>query len=129
MSVLIPEDGWKNDPPASNPADRIPSDLEWRPATAVDPQKPGTLKLVASFAVAAVADGLNAADFSVPLIYIPVDIVTVLILLALWGMRREIALALVTEMIPALNLFPTWVAVVAYLYFRTTKGSVTGPPA
>ena len=69
----------------------------------------------------------DAADFSVPLIYIPVDIVTVVILLALWGMHREIALALVTEIIPALNLFPTWVAVVAYLYFRTTKGSVTGP--
>ena len=128
MSVLIPKDGW-NHPPASNPPDRLPTVGEERPATATEPQKPGVLKLVVSFAVAGVADALNAADFSIPMIYIPVDIVTVVILLALWGMRREIALALITEMIPALNLFPTWVAVVAYLFFRTTKGPVTGPPA
>ncbi len=129
MSVLIPKDEWKH-PPASNPRDRLPTNFEGRPPTSAESQKPGVLKVVVSFAVAGVADALNAADFSVPLIYIPVDIVTVLILLALWGMRREIILALVTEMIPALNLFPTWVAVVAYLYFRSApKGSAIGPSA
>ena len=129
MSALIPNEGWKNAPPASNQLDHPPTDLGLRPVAVPETQKPGILKVVVSFAVAAVADGLNAADFSVPLIYIPVDIVTVLILLAIWGMRREIVVALVTEMIPALNLFPTWVAVVAYLYFRGTKESVTRPPA
>lgn len=77
------------------------------------------MKLIFSLAIAAIADGLNAVDFSVPLIYIPVDIATVLILLALWGMRRELLLALIPELIPALNVFPTWVAVVVYLYFRS----------
>lgn len=118
MSALIPNDRGKNTPPVSNPSDHQPTDLGLRPIVVTETQKTSVLKVVVSFAVAAVADALNAADFSVPLIYIPVDIVTVLILLALWGMRREIVVALVTEMIPALNLFPTWVAVVAYLYFR-----------
>lgn len=68
-------------------------------------------------AIAAIVDGLNVADFAIPWLFIPLDIVTVLTLIAIWGMRREFLLVLVPEMIPALNLFPTWVAVVLYLYF------------
>ena len=46
------------------------------------------------------------------------DIATVLILLATWGIRRELLLVLVPELIPGLNMFPTWVAVVIYLYYH-----------
>ena len=89
MSTLIPKDGRKNNHAKRNPpSDQPPTKIGLRPLTTPEPQKAGILKLIVSLAIAAIADGLNAADFSVPLIYIPVDIATVLILLALWGMRH-----------------------------------------
>lgn len=37
--------------------------------------------------------------------------------LAVWGLRRELLLVLISELMPGLNLFPIWVAVVVYLRF------------
>lgn len=116
MSALIPKNNHSERNP---PTDQPPTKISVRPLTDAKPQKASILKFILSLSIAAISDGLNAADFSVPLIYIPVDIATVLILLALWGMRRELLLALIPELIPALNVFPTWVAVVVYLYFRS----------
>ena len=46
-----------------------------------------------------------------------IDEVTVMIPLAVWGLRRELLLVLISELMPGLNLFPIWVAVVVYLRF------------
>ncbi len=120
MSALIPKTARKDNHPGKKPTpDQPPSKIIFRPLNDAEPRKAGLFRLIVSLAIAAIADGLNAADFSVPLIYIPVDIATVLMLLALWGMRRELLLALIPELIPALNVFPTWVAVVLYLHFRS----------
>ena len=41
-------------------------------------------------------------------------------------MRRELLVVLVPELVPGLNLFPTWVAVVLYLYFGPTQAKGEG---
>ena len=65
-----------------------------------------------SLAVAGVADSLNVAF---PVLFLPVGILTALILLALWGLRWEVAVAVIPELIPGVAMFPSWVLLVCYL--------------
>ena len=90
-------------------------------STENQPQQPGILKVLLSFAAAGIADFLNLTDFAIPLIYVLIDLVTVVILLAIWGIRRELLLTLMLELIPGLNLFPTWTAVVGFLCYRASQ--------
>jgi hypothetical protein len=90
-------------------------------STTSGPVGSGWIKLVLSLGIATVSDGLNLEDFAIPLIYLPVDIVTASLLFLIWGRRYELLLVLIPEAIPALNLFPTWTAVVLYLFFRTSN--------
>lgn len=76
-------------------------------------------RLIVTLAVGGVADALNIVDTVAPIIYIPVDCVTVLVFLAAWGFRPELLAVLIAEMIPGLNVLPTWVAVALYLYGKS----------
>ncbi len=70
-----------------------------------------------SLLIALVADALDVAP---PLSYIG-DGLAFIALLATWGFRWEIALALIPELIPGISVFPTWTAVVMALWFQGEK--------
>jgi hypothetical protein len=78
------------------------------------------LKYVATFAVAATADGLQ---FAFPPFWIPISIVAALILFALWGWRWEILCVLVPELAPGIGILPSWVAIAIYLTGRDAGGT------
>ena len=120
MSALIPKGGWRNTQPSKTSLLGQPQTTTREgPPSRNEPQRLNLLKIAVSLAIAAIADVLNAAFFFQPLVYIPVDIGTVLILFAIWGMRIEILLVLIPELIPGLNMFPTWVVVVGYMCYRS----------
>jgi hypothetical protein len=106
MSSLIPNEGSskiKADKPPEIPVRR--SKLK----------KGSGLKHVVTIAVAAAADGLQLAF---PPLWIPVSIVTALILFALWGWRWEILAILVPELLPVIDVLPGWVGIALYLTGR-----------
>lgn len=87
------------------------------------------LKYAATLALAATADGLQIAF---PPFWIPISIVTVLILFCLWGWRWEILVVLVPELAPIIGILPTWTAVAIYLtrrdYIMAEKAEEMDPP-
>lgn len=90
------------------------------------PKNRSTLKYVITFAVAAAADALQVAF---PPFWIPLSIVTALILFALWGWRWEILAVLVPELAPIVDVFPSWVAIALYLTGRDSAfgGGIEAP--
>ena len=76
-------------------------------------------KYVITFAVAAIADGLQVAF---PPFWIPVSIITALILFSLWGWRWEILCVLVPELAPGIDILPNWTAIALYLAGRDVSG-------
>jgi uncharacterized membrane protein len=77
------------------------------------------LKYVTTFAMAAIADGIQVAF---PPFWIPVSIITALILFALWGWRWEILCVMLPELAPVVGIFPSWLALSIYLTSRDTRG-------
>ena len=77
-------------------------------------------KYVITFAVAAVADGLQ---FAFPPFWIPVSIITAIILFALWGWRWEILCVLVPELAPVIGILPSWTAIALYLAGRDVSSA------
>jgi hypothetical protein len=75
-----------------------------------------TIRFLLTLAVAASADVLQ---WLFPPLWIPIDVVTALVFVALWGLRWEIAVALVPELAPGVDTFPCWIALAIYLGSRT----------
>lgn len=65
-----------------------------------------------SLGVAAVADGLEVLF---PFAWVPIDLATVGIFFLLWGFRWEVALVLIPELIPGVNVYPSWTMLALYL--------------
>jgi len=86
------------------------------------------LRVVLSLGCALVADGLQ---WLIPPTWMLCDGVMVVALLLIWGWRWEIAVAVVPEVIPGFDLFPTWTLFVAYLAVvrRREGGPVVDPSA
>ena len=76
-----------------------------------------TLRPVLSLLIALAVDTLDVAP---PLSFIG-DGLAFFALLAIWGFRWEIGLALIPELIPGISMFPTWTAVVLALWFQKQK--------
>ena len=76
------------------------------------------LKYVVTIAVAATADSLQIAF---PPLWIPISLITAVILFLLWGWRWEILVVLVPELAPVIGIFPSWVAIALYLTGRDVK--------
>ncbi|MDB6092700.1 MAG: hypothetical protein JWM32_262 [Verrucomicrobia bacterium] len=74
--------------------------------------KPWVLRAAISLACALVADGLQ---WLIPPLWMICDGAMVVALLLIWGWRWEIAVAVVPEVVPGLDLFPTWTLFVGYL--------------
>lgn len=74
-----------------------------------------TLKLLFTFGVAIAVDALQII---VPPEWLFLDIFAAVVFLATWGLRWEVALVIVPEVIPGLDLFPTWIAFAFYLWQR-----------
>jgi hypothetical protein len=73
------------------------------------------MRLVATLLVAALADSL---EFIPPPFGYVGDFVAVVGLLFLWGFRWEILAVLLPELIPGLNVFPTWTGLALYFVFQ-----------
>ncbi len=77
------------------------------------------LKHILTITVAA-ADGLQVAF---PPFWIPITLVTAVIMFAIWGWRWEILVVLVPELAPVIGILPTWTGVALYLTGRDLKRS------
>ncbi len=112
MSALIPNDGWKTKPPKDanqktpEPGQRLLVSVK------AGPEGWASLRFLLTVLVAGAADALEVAF---PPLFILFDAVAIFVLLALWGWRWEIAMVLIPEVIPGLDLFPTWTALAFYL--------------
>jgi len=74
-------------------------------------KKVAAIKFVATVAIAAAADGLQVMF---PLVYLPIDVVAALAFVLMWGLRWEIAVALLPELVPGVDMFPCWMALAVY---------------
>lgn len=70
------------------------------------------LRLFIGLAIAMTADAL---DVAFPMITLPVDFVTAILISIIFGWRWETLVVLVPEIIPVTAMFPTWVVLVLYL--------------
>lgn len=87
---------------------------------AVNAEKIGALKCMVSLGCALTADGLQ---WLIPPLWFVWDGAMVLALFLIWGWRWEIAIAVIPEAIPGVDLFPTWTVFVGYLIaVRRGKG-------
>jgi hypothetical protein len=67
---------------------------------------------MASLALAVVADSLEAAF---PPAWLFIDAVTTVAFFLIWGLRWEIAVVLLPELVPGMNMFPSWTLLAMYL--------------
>lgn len=95
----------------------IIKDAEAAPTTRVA-GKSETWRAVLSLACALTADGLQ---WLFPPLWVVCDGATVIALLIIWGWRWEIAVAVIPELIPGFDLFPTWTLFVGYLIATQRK--------
>jgi hypothetical protein len=69
-------------------------------------------RLFIGLAIAMTADAL---DVAFPVVSLPVDFVTALLISLVFGWRWETIVVLIPEVIPVTSMFPTWVILVFYL--------------
>ena len=77
----------------------------------------------ATFACALLADGLQ---WLLPFLWPVCDGAMVLAVLLLWGWRWEVLVAVIPELIPGLELAPTWTLFAVYLVI-TRRGDLSAP--
>jgi hypothetical protein len=70
-------------------------------------------RVALSFLCAFAADGLQ---WLFPFLYPVLDGAMVFAILLLWGWRWEVLIAVIPELIPGLELAPTWTLFAAYLF-------------
>jgi hypothetical protein len=69
-------------------------------------------KSMASLVLAVAADSLELAF---PPAWVVIDAFTTLAFFLIWGLRWEIAVVLLPELIPGMNVFPSWTLLAIYL--------------
>lgn len=69
-------------------------------------------KSMASLALAVAADSLEAVF---PPAWLVIDAVTTVAFFLIWGLRWEIAVVLLPELVPGMNVFPSWTLLAMYL--------------
>ena len=74
-----------------------------------------TMRFALSVLVAVLADSIELPLEGIPPAWILIDALTAGAVLVIWGFRWEIALVLIPELIPGLNVFPTWFLLAMYL--------------
>ena len=82
-------------------------------------------RCVLSLACALAADGLQ---WLFPPLWIVCDGAVVVALLLIWGGRWEIAVAVIPELIPGFDLFPTWTLFAGYLITVHRKKPIPKAP-
>ncbi len=107
MSALIKRD---RDGNAVN-QHQVSSSSALTPSTSQPARRSG-VRLFAGLAIALIADAL---DVAFPMVSLPVDFVTAILISIIFGWRWETLFVLVPEIIPVTALFPTWVVLVFYL--------------
>jgi hypothetical protein len=70
------------------------------------------VRLFAGLAIAMTADAL---DVAFPMVSLPVDFVTAILISLIFGWRWETLVVLAPEIFPVTAIFPTWVILVFYL--------------
>ena len=83
------------------------------------------VRCLVSLGCALLADGLQ---WLVPPMWVLCDGAMVVALLLIWGRRWEIAIAVIPEVIPGLDLFPTWTLFVGYLIALRRKQAPSRSP-
>ena len=83
-----------------------------RDAEAMTPRGGGMLRPAATLLCALTADGLQ---WLLPLFWPVWDGAMVLAVLILWGWRWEVLVAIIPELIPGIELAPTWTIFAGYL--------------
>ena len=83
------------------------------------PARSHKARAVMTFACALLADGMQ---WLVPFLWPVWDGAMVVAILVLWGWRWEVLIAVVPELIPGLELAPTWTIFAAYIVMSRRKG-------
>ena len=94
-----------------------------RDADAVTSRGGGMLRPAATLLCALTADGLQ---WLLPVFWPVWDGAMVLAVLLLWGWRWEVLVAIVPELIPGIELAPTWTIFAGYLIIAR-RGDRSGP--
>ena len=81
-------------------------------STSQQSAKPSGVRLFVGLAIALTADALGVAF---PLITLPVDVVTAILISIVFGWHWETIVVIVPEALPVTSMFPTWVILVFYL--------------
>jgi len=79
---------------------------------ALQSTKPSGIRLIIGLAIALTADAL---DVAFPMMTLPIDFVTAILITIVFGWRWETIVVMVPEVIPVTAMFPTWVILVFYL--------------
>lgn len=87
-------------------------------ATGARGHRQHSIRFILSLIVAAIADGLEAMF---PFAWIPIDLATVGFFFLLWGFRWEVAVVLIPELIPGVNVFPSWILLALYFGSQNRK--------
>ncbi len=74
--------------------------------------KSAAFRSMASLAVGVAADGLEVAF---PPAWVAIDAFATLAFFLIWGLRWEIAVVLLPELVPGMNVFPSWTLLAMYL--------------
>ncbi len=74
-----------------------------------------TMRFALSVLVGVAADAVEIPLEGIPPAVILIDLLTAGAFFFIWGFRWEIALVLIPELIPGLNVFPTWFLLALYL--------------
>lgn len=78
-------------------------------------RRSGKLRAALTMLCALAADGLQ---WLIPPLWPVCDAAMVIAMLVLWGWRWEILVAVIPELIPGLDLFPTWTLFAGYIVLR-----------
>ena len=81
-----------------------------------------TFRMVATVICALIADGLQ---WLLPFLWPVCDGAMVVAVLILWGWRWEVLVAVIPELIPGIELAPTWTIFAGYLIMARRSGSST----
>lgn len=99
----------------------IIKDAEHAPASSRD-----TFRMMATVACALAADGLQ---WLLPFLWPVCDGAMVVAVLVLWGWRWEVLVAVIPELIPGIELAPTWTIFAGYLIMSRRSGVPAGGTA
>lgn len=83
-------------------------------------------RAVLTFACALAADGMQ---WLIPFLWPVFDGAMVVAILVLWGWRWEVLVVVIPELIPGLELAPTWTLFAAYLFVTGSRPAAPPSPS